>query len=240
MLKVFAGYDPRVPQGFEVFRHSVERHASGPVAVIPLDQDKLRVQGVCTRPQDERASTPFSLTRFLIPSLCGFRGAAVFCDGSDMLMTRDVYELVGQTSLSCPVWCVQHDYHPRQAPKFFDQAQHDYPRKNWSSVMVFHCGECTNLNQGAANTLEPSSLHQLLWARQDRIGSLPLEWNWLAGEDEYRWDNFERPPALIHYTLGLPVVPGAIKTEFDNLWFSERQHLLDSIMVDPNLDHNAA
>ena len=240
MLKIFAGYDDRMPAGFEVFRHSVESRASGPVAVIPLRLDQLRDAGIYWRDTDGRASTPFSLTRFLVPHLCNYEGTALFVDGSDMLLTQDIFRLTVDHVFDLQdyaVMCVQHAYHPKQSDKFYGQQQYVYPCKNWSSVMYFNCAKCHPLTLARVNTMPPAWLHQFEWVGIDRVGALPVEWNWLAGEDEYRWDNHERPPALIHYTLGLPVVPGAAKTEFDNIWYSERHRLVESIVIDPPLDH---
>lgn len=231
MLNVFAGYDPRVPEGFETFRHSVERHASHRVVVIPLDQTKLRKGGLYWRPRDEQSSTPFSLTRFLIPALCGFRGFAAFVDGSDMLSTSDIAHLFdfAQGSMDQPrVWCVPHSYTPNAGPKFFGAAQHIYPRKNWSSVMVFNCARCTSLTVRAVNENSPAWLHQMQWVNSDEIGELSAEWNWLAGEPGFHW-TAEHPPGLIHYTLGLPSVPEAVPTEFDGLWYAERDLLREKI-----------
>ena len=75
------------------------------------------------------------------------------------------------------------------------------------------------------------------WA--DKVGALPIEWNWLAGEPEFEGvgGDFDRLPALIHYTLGLPIVPGATKTEWDFKWYSERQRLVDRLLADPSLDN---
>jgi hypothetical protein len=227
MLKVFAGYDPRVPEGFDVFRHSVEYHASEPVAVIPLNQEKLRQQGVYWRPPDERASTPFSLTRFLVPYLCDYEGYALFVDGSDMLCTTDIVGILDVT-IDDPkpraVWCTQHEYIPIADPKFFGAPQHKYPRKNWSSCMLFDCSECEDLTVEAVNAQDPSWLHQMQWVNRWDIGALAGTWNWLAGEPDFEWAGID-PPAIIHYTLGLPVVPDALPTEFDGLWYAERDHL---------------
>ena len=37
------------------------------------------------------------------------------------------------------VYCVQHDYHPKETIKMDGAAQISYPRKNWSSLMLFNC-----------------------------------------------------------------------------------------------------
>jgi hypothetical protein len=229
MLKVFSGYDPRVPAGFEVFRYSVERHCSMPVTVAALDQEKLRAVEVYTRAEDAKASTPFSLTRFLVPFLCNYEGYALVCDGSDMICTRDIADLFSAYAHTAAVSCVQHEYRPAKHPKFFGQRQHVYPRKNWSSLMLFDCARCKSLSLNYVNTATPAELHRFKWAEDSGIGSLPTEWNWLVGEPEYSWESHNERPAIIHYTLGLPIVPKAVRTELDFVWFSERAQLIGSI-----------
>ena len=58
-----------------------------------------------------------------------------------------------------------------------------YPRKNWSSLIVFNCAHPSNkkLNIDLVNKETGSYLHQFKWLENDdMIGELPLEWNWLA------------------------------------------------------------
>ena len=67
MLNVYVGYDSREDIAYRVCRDSILNHASIPVRVIPLKQQKLRELGLYKRGIDPRASTEFSLTRFLVP-----------------------------------------------------------------------------------------------------------------------------------------------------------------------------
>ena len=66
-LKVYIGYDPAENIAWEVANHSLKRHASKPVDVFPIKQKSLRELGLYSRDVDTKASTEFSLTRFLTP-----------------------------------------------------------------------------------------------------------------------------------------------------------------------------
>ena len=75
--------------------------------------------------------------------------------------------------------------------------QHVYPRKNWSSVMLFNNKACTSLTPEVINTESPMYLHRMLWANEE-IGELPHKWNNLAGY----YENLDN--GIIHYTDGGP------------------------------------
>ena len=80
-LKVFVGWDPREDIAWEVCRHSIlSRTDPSKVIVTPLVQQELREQGLYTRPVDKKASTEFSLTRFMVPKRAGKKGYAIFVD----------------------------------------------------------------------------------------------------------------------------------------------------------------
>jgi hypothetical protein len=102
----------------------------------------------------------------------------------------------------------QHDYTPKNKVKFLGHEQTVYPRKNWSSFMVFNNNMCRNLTPGYVNMAPALNLHRFVWA-DENIGSLPLEWNWL---DEYPANPDAR---ILHYTNGGPW--------FDP-WYLEQHH----------------
>ena len=61
--------------------------------------------------------------------------------------------------------------------------QHTYPRKNWSSMMLFNCGHasCKNLTPEVVNTKSGQYLHRFEWVTSDlEIGGIGPEWNWLV------------------------------------------------------------
>jgi hypothetical protein len=88
---------------------------------------------------------------------------------------------------------------PKTTRKFLDQVQTKYPRKNWSSLMLFNNARCRALTADYVNSASGLELHRFAWLDDALIGALPLEWNWLTTEYE---DN--RQAKLLHYTLGTP------------------------------------
>jgi lipopolysaccharide biosynthesis glycosyltransferase len=200
MLKVFIGYDSKEPSAFHVAAHSIMSRASRPVSIIPLMQPMLRKCGLYTRERGVTESTEFSLTRFLVPALCDYEGVAIFTD-CDILVKTDIWELAAYP-LAYPdkaVFVVKHDYTSAHTVKFLGQQNAHYPRKNWSSVMVFNTPACRALTPKYVNTASGLDLHRFNWLSDRDIGELPPVWNWLVGEYE------PNPNAkLLHYTLGGP------------------------------------
>ena len=186
---------------------------SVPVSITPIN---LRNMPWFNRPR-ENQSTEFSFTRFLTPYLAGYDGLAVFLD-SDVLVTTDIAELVNSVDLKNAVSVVKHDYEPKHDIKFLGNLQSKYPRKNWSSVMVFNCGHnaCRKLTPEVVEKESGSYLHQFKWCPDDRIGDLDPCFNHLVGEYEPNPD-----AKIIHYTLGTPCFHGYEDQEYASEWFAE-------------------
>lgn len=221
-LRVWVGWDSREDVAWQVCRHSILRHAKGPVSVHPLRQPALRDLGLYTRPPDA-AATAFSLTRFLVPWLAGHDGWSVFVD-CDVLFTADIAGIIAHARPGRAVHVVQHAYVPRQAVKMDGQPQAAYPRKNWSSLMLFDGTHpaVRALTPGVVNTATPAHLHRFGWVDDAAIGALPLTWNFLVGE-------YPRPadtPAAIHYTNGGPWFDGCGGVDYADLWLAERDRWL--------------
>lgn len=219
-LKVFVGYDSREDIAWQVCRHSLQRHARSSVAIYPIRQATVRELGLYTRSLDAHASTEFSLTRFLTPYLAARGGWVIFCD-CDFLFTRGIDEVLAGLDPAKALYCVQHDYTPAQSVKMDGQQQTIYPRKNWSSFMIFNCNhpDVKALTPDVVNSAAPSFLHRFEWIRNsDDIGALPLEWNFLEGE----YARPERTPAVIHYTNGGPWFAEWQDVDYADLWLKER------------------
>ena len=135
----------------------------------------MRDTGWYNRPIDKLASTEFTFTRFLIPELANFKGWAVFMD-CDMILTTDIKELFDQADDRYAVMCVKHDYKVKEEFKMDGQKQTIYPRKNWSSVMLFNCGHPSNarLTQDMVNEKELNGayFHRFSWLKDSEIGEL--------------------------------------------------------------------
>lgn len=214
-LNIYLGYDSREIVAYHTFAQSIIANASGPVSIIPLKQDQLRAMRAYTRPVDTKAATEFSLTRFLVPYLNGYEGYAIFAD-CDMIAKADVYELVVHAQAKRKaVLCCQHDYVPKNAVKMDGQPNAAYPRKNWSSLMVFDCASCRVLTPEYVNTASPADLHRFAWCNDDRMGGLPLSWNWLVGEYEHN-DNAK----ILHYTEGGPWFDAYRDVDHASDWYS--------------------
>lgn len=228
-LNLFIGYDSKEPIAYHVLAHSILTRASVPVAIHPLRQDTLRAAGLYTRDRGPTESTEFSLTRFLVPYLSGYSGYSVFMD-SDMLCRVDIAELVPLIDAAMPrhltsenkaLLCCQHDYTPHETTKFLGNVQTAYPRKNWSSVMVFDNLACRHLTPEYVNTASGLDLHRFNWLDDEQIGSLPLQWNHLVG-----YSASSAPPNLVHWTDGGPWFRGYEGVLYSDEWYAEREAML--------------
>ena len=142
MNKVYVGWDSREDIAYQVCEHSI-LNRSKTTEVIPLKQKHLRDSGIYTREIDKLGSTEFTFTRFLIPFLENYNGWAIFCD-CDMVFLIDAQEIFDQADDKYAVMCVQHNYTPEEGIKMENQLQLPYPRKNWSSMVLFNCGHPKN------------------------------------------------------------------------------------------------
>lgn len=228
MIRFFLGWDSRETVAYHTLCHSLITRASVPITIAPLRQSTLREAGLYWRDPDPGASTEFSLTRFLVPYLVDYRGLAVFMD-CDMLARVDPATLLevamAGNSRVCPdeaVWVVQHDYTPRAAQKFLGQANVAYPRKNWSSLIVFNTERCRALTLEYVNHASPADLHRFAWTESWRIGRLDLAWNVLVGEDNQALE----APKILHYTNGTPCFPEYADCDWADAWRAERDAML--------------
>jgi len=217
-MKVFVGYDPREDIAYQVCKHSIIRKQPD-AEVRPLVQKELRDAGWYWRPVDKLASTEFTFTRFLVPELAGFQGWALFMD-CDMILTTDIKELFDQVDDQYAVMCVQHDYKVKESTKMDGQRQTVYPRKNWSSVVLFNCSHPSNavLTQDLVNEpeLNGAYFHRFSWLKDEEIGELDHTWNYLVGV----YDDIEKPN-LIHYTEGGPWFENYRDCKFHQEWKTE-------------------
>ena len=199
MLRVFIGFDPREAVAYHTCADSIIRNCSEPVSITPLYLPHvLKALGYTEGHTD--GSNSFIYSRFLVPALCDFQGWALFLDG-DMVVKGDLAELWAMRDPAKDCMVVKHDYKTKAGEKYLGARNEDYPRKNWSSVILWNCGNFPNrqLTPDKVKASDGAFLHRFQWLYDERIGDLPKEWNWLV--DEYP----ENPAAkLLHYTLGGP------------------------------------
>ena len=215
-MRIFVGYDSREDIAYEVCKKSLLKHSSVTLDVKPIKQREMRERGIYWREHDALASTEFSFTRFLVPYLAGFEGWAVFCD-CDFLWRGDIAELMDYADPQYAVMCVQHRYEPKETHKMDNRVQHQYPRKNWSSMMLINCGH-PNTVQGLTlddvNKQTGMYLHQLQWAGT-HVGALPTAYNYLEG-----WHTKDDcpNPVGVHFTRGGPWFKDYLDVEYGKEW----------------------
>jgi len=213
-IPVFIGYDPREAIAYHTCVNSIIRYASQPVAIVPIalnlfqDYKETHTDG----------SNHFIYTRFLVPHLMGFKGWAIFIDG-DMIVRDDIIKLWNLQELDKDVMVVKHNYQTCMPVKYLGAKNEDYPRKNWSSVILWNCNSFPNrqLTPEFVQKSSGSFLHRFAWLDDDRIGELPPEWNWLP--DEY---GINTDAKLLHYTLGTPCFQEFADTPQADEWHRER------------------
>tara|TARA_A100001201_G_scaffold143320_1_gene144467 strand:+ start:1234 stop:1896 length:663 start_codon:yes stop_codon:yes gene_type:complete len=216
-LKIFIGWDSRETEAYKVCIRSLEKYASQELDITPIVKDTLIETGEYYRPQPEAGSVEFTYTRFLVPYLANYDGWALFID-CDFLFTRDVSELFDMANDKYALMCAKHDYIPKNSIKMDGQKQVSYPRKNWSSCILWNCGHPANiiLNPDVVSKESGAFLHRFYWLPDESIGDIPLEWNWLEGE----YDKPDTPPAAIHFTNGGPWFENYQNTDYADLWRS--------------------
>jgi lipopolysaccharide biosynthesis glycosyltransferase len=170
----------------------------------------------------EDGSTEFSFSRFLTPYLCGYQGQAIFMD-CDMIVNGDIYDVLDYCDLKHDVFVVKHNYQPKHKSKFLGNTQTAYPKKNWSSFMVFNnfMQPVKKLTPEVVSIQSGAYLHQFKWTNEDRIGELPPEWNHLVGEYSPNED-----ARVVHFTLGTPCFNDYKAQEWAGEWWQEREMML--------------
>ena len=219
LLNIFIGFDQKEAIAYHTFVQSLIEKSSVPLSIIPLAENNLNFYNET----HSDGTNKFTYSRFLIPYLMDYNGWAIFVDG-DMVCLSDIKELISYFDPKYAVSVVKHDYKTKQKLKYFGQKNEDYPRKNWSSVIIWNCSHPKNkqLNPSFVNNKEGSFLHRFKWLNDQEIGDLPKSWNWLAIEYPEK-DNLK----LIHYTLGTPCFKDYANTSLSEFWKKAYQNLLD-------------
>jgi len=217
-VKVYVGFDQVEAIAYHVFCQSVLEKSSLPIEFSPLSIGSL----LDYKEVHKDGSNQFIYSRFLTPYLCSFSGWAMFADG-DMVCNADIAELWALRDESKAVQVVKHDYKTKQKVKYLGNKNEDYPRKNWSSLVLWNCEHPANkvLTPEFVSEKPGSYLHRFSWLSDDLIGDLPKEWNWLAIE----YPN--NPGAkIVHYTLGTPCFKEYSKSSMAALWYESYQRAI--------------
>lgn len=220
-ITLVVGFDQREAIAYHTFCQSVLEKASLPVQFIPLAENTLA--GYKETHTD--GSNKFIYSRFLTPYLCDFKGWAIFADG-DMVCQTDIKQLWDLRDESKAVQVVQHDYQTKAHQKYLGNKNENYPRKNWSSVILWNCGHPAHrvLTPEFIQQQNGAYLHRFSWLSDEQIGALPREWNWLAIEYE------ANPQArLVHFTLGTPCFKDYAYTSMSEIWKSAYGRVIDGM-----------
>ena len=225
-MKIFVGYDSREDVAYQVCEFSIKSRQPD-AEVIPLKQNQLRENGLYTREHDVQSSTEFTFTRFLVPHLMDYQGWALFCD-CDFLFTIDVAEIFKCADDNFAVMVVKHDYTPEEGVKMDGQRQMPYPRKNWSSMILWNCGHPSNkkLHLNVVNSESGQFLHRFQWLKDSEIGELSYAYNWLVNWYKEPQDG---TPKVIHYTEGGPWFKNYRHCEYGYQWATEYAAMVESL-----------
>ena len=220
-VKIYIGFDQRESIAYHTFVQSLIDNASIPLEITPLAVRNLK--GYEEKHDDK--SNDFVYSRFLTQFLNDYKGWAIFADG-DMVCQADIQDLLDLRDDSKALQVVKHDYKTKAQQKYLGNINQDYPRKNWSSVILWNCAHPKHkiLTQDFISNQTGKYLHRFSWLKDDEIGELPKEWNWLATE----YPNNEEAK-IIHYTLGTPCFKDYRDTEMSEIWLNKYGRLNDGM-----------
>ena len=229
MLPIYCGYDPREAAVYHVFCQSVIENAKSPVCFIPLHQAHLNgFDG------QQDGTNAFIFSRYLVPYLQGFEGAAIFVDG-DMIVNADINELIDLFDPEYAVQVVKHDYQTRQPRKYIGTPlandNKDYPRKNWSSFVLWNCGhsETRNLSLRMVNEQSGLYLHRFNFLSDEFVGELPIKFNYLEG---WYTKEDEPNPLGVHFTRGGPWFKDYVDVEYGDEWVEMYKNIYKEVSND--------
>lgn len=221
---VYVGYDIREIDAYNVLKYSAYKYSSEALNIVPINQDVLRRIGlyrrawmlgsshkpVAKRDKDlqhvdlfdqKPFSTDFSFTRFLVPFLNLLNGWALYMD-CDMYFRSNPIELFEKyNNPKKAIYVVKHNYKPNEKVKMYGTKQVKYSRKNWSSLILYNCSHTSHqkLTVDDVNIKSGWWLHNFKWLKDNEIGSITEDWNWLEG---YSSDKIN--PKIVHFTRGGP------------------------------------
>jgi lipopolysaccharide biosynthesis glycosyltransferase len=220
-VRIYIGYDRSEHDAFRVACKTLSDYSD--IEPEPIDIERISAAGLLNRVVDRRGqmydlpsnapcSTEFSVSRFLVPILCQ-RGWALFVD-CDVVFMADPLDLMAYADPDKAVMVVKHN-HIGAGEKMGGMVQTAYPKKNWSSVMMFNCDHPANrrLSIWDVNTRPGRDLHGLYWLNDAEVGEIPPEWNWLVNVQP-----MPDEPKIAHFTNGGPWISGWVSAPYDDIW----------------------
>jgi lipopolysaccharide biosynthesis glycosyltransferase len=143
-----------------------------------------------------------------------------------MVCQSDIKELWDLRDETKALQVVMHDYKTKFNQKYLGNTNENYPRKNWSSLILWNCSHPKHrvLTPDFISSQTGKYLHRFSWLDDEDIGELPIDWNWLAIE----YPN--NPKAkIIHYTLGTPCFKDYRNSEMAVTWHEVQQKVNEGI-----------
>jgi lipopolysaccharide biosynthesis glycosyltransferase len=234
VFPVYIGYDTREDIAYRVCEYSIYKNSPS-ADVKSLKQSQLKRDGLYTRGIDPLSSTEFTFTRFMVPILTNYQGWALFCD-CDIVWDCDIAELFKLADPTKAVMVVKHDHKPTSTTKMDGKEQTQYPRKNWSSVILWNCEHPSNqkLTIEDVNTKDGAYLHRFQWLHDHEIGELPAKYNFLVG-----WNKEAEvgPPKAYHWTEGGPWFDKYKDCEYKDIWYKYLIEYAQELSLSNTLTH---
>ena len=218
LLNIFVGFDQKEAIAYHTFVQSLIENSTIPLSITPLAENNL--DHYTEKHTD--GTNKFTYSRFLVPYLMNFNGWAIYADG-DMVCLEDIKKLWDLRDNKYAVQVVKHDYKTKIKNKYWGNKNEDYPRKNWSSLILWNCNHPSHkvLTPDFIREQTGAFLHRFSWVKDQEIGGLAKEWNWLAMEYEDKKDL-----NLIHYTIGTPCFKEYQNTSLSSYW---KKYFLNSL-----------
>ena len=219
VIEMAVGFDQREAIAYHTFVQSVIDNSSIPVKFLPLNTKSLSNYNET----HEDGSNDFIYSRFLAPYLMNFKGWAIYADG-DMVCLGDIKKLWDLRDKKFAVQVVKHNYKTKIQNKYWGNKNEDYPRKNWSSLILWNCSHPSHkiLTPDFIQKQSGAFLHRFSWIKDSEVGELAKEWNWLAMEYEEK-----KEIHLIHYTIGTPCFEEYENTSLASHWKKSFLNLLN-------------
>jgi len=220
-INIVVGFDQREAIAYHTFTQSIIEKSSIPVFFTPLAVNTLKDY----KETHKDRSNDFIYSRFLTPYLNNFTGWAIFADG-DMVCQSDIKELWDLRDESKALLVVKHNYQTKKSIKYLGNINENYPRKNWSSLILWNCAHPKHrmLTPEFIANQSGKFLHRFSWLEDRDIGELPVEWNWLAVEYPVN-----TKAKIIHYTLGTPCFKDYRDTDMSDNWFNVHRRSLEGL-----------
>ena len=221
-VNIYLGYDSSHSDVFDVaeksIHHSVEKCKSGGLAAeffndYKIEVKKLDINAISeyTRPYANQ-STEFTYSRFLIPYLENYEGFSFFID-DDYIWQWSPTSLFYFLDPEHAIACVQYQFDHHDETKMDGEKNVSYPKKLWSSMMIFNNGheDCKKLTPEVVNTASGQYLHQFEWT--DQISKIPGHKIATEGYDK----ELLKTHHAVHYTRGGPWIKGMDTTNINML-----------------------